>query len=217
MIGLVNISKDITARKSAEVHRRFLMEELSHRVKNTIVIIHALARQSFKESAVDAAIWTGFEARLLAMAMAHDILTRESWMGADIGEIVSEALKIHHADRFDIAGPPAWLDAQTALALSMAFHELGTNAVKYGALSGSLGKVCIKWHVERAGDGDVLTLCWRETGGPHVTPPKRLGFGSRMIEQAFALHGSNSCCIEYRPVGIEFRVSIGLKSQPLAI
>jgi PAS domain S-box-containing protein len=212
VIGLFGISMNITALKRAEALNRLLMAELSHRVRNTLSVVQAIARQTLKSAGVDSAVWAAFEARLASMSDAHDILTRESWVGADITEIVSDALKPlgDMRDRFSVAGPSAWVDAQTALALAMTFHELGTNAVKYGALSSSLGRVDIRWDVDSGAGGEVLGVRWNEAGGPTVSPPDRRGFGTRLIELAFGHNAASSPCVEYRREGIEFRVSIAL-------
>jgi two-component sensor histidine kinase len=212
VMGLFGISMNITALKRAEAHNRLLMAELSHRVRNTLAVVQSMARQTLKTAGIDRLVWDAFEARLISMSMAHDILTRESWVGANIVDIVSDALKPYGdmRSRFTVAGPAAWVDAQTALALAMAFHELGTNAVKYGALSSPHGRVSINWDVDSGVGGEVLVAQWTESGGPPVSPPTRRGFGTRLIEQAFGHNATSSPCVRYRKEGIEFRVSIAL-------
>jgi PAS domain S-box-containing protein len=209
VVGLFGISVDITARKKAEAQARFLMQEMNHRVKNTLAVVQAMARQTLKAASVDRAAWDAFEARLIAMARAHDALTRDSWSGAEVGVIVAEALEMHdpaRVRRFDVDGPAVMLDAQTALALSMALHELGTNALKYGALSTPEGHVAIRWQVDTDARGRVLDLRWNENGGPRVVAPSRRGFGSRLIEQAFSQLDADSARVEYLPQGVEFRL-----------
>ncbi len=216
VIGIFGISKNITERKNEERLRQILVNELDHRVKNTLGLVQAMARQTFKHAGIDNAIWDAFEGRLISMSKAHGLLTRHSWVGADITEIVAEGLIAHggqHADCFSISGPSAWVDAQTALALAMAFHELGTNAIKYGALSVPEGRVTISWALANDGDVPMLDLYWRERGGPPVAKPTHKGFGSRLIQQAFAQTASNVARVDYLPNGIEFHVRFGLANR----
>ena len=216
IIGIFGISKNITERKNEERLREILLNELDHRVKNTLGLVQAMARQTFKHAGIDKAIWEAFEGRLISMSKAHGLLTRQSWVGADIAEIVAEGLIAHggqQADCFAISGPSAWVDAQTALALAMAFHELGTNAIKYGALSDPEGRVAISWELDTYGDVPMLDLYWRELGGPAVIEPTHKGFGSRLIQQAFAETASNVARVEYLPEGIEFHVRFGLAER----
>jgi PAS domain S-box-containing protein len=213
VIGLFGISMNITEQKNAEALRQILVNELDHRVKNMLSLVQVMARQTFKPAQIDSAIWDAFEGRLISMSMAHGMLTRQNWVGADIADVVAEGLLAHggrHADCFVVSGPSAWLDAQTALALAMAFHELGTNAIKYGALSTAQGRVTIVWQVVGEGDAAMLDLHWLESGGPVVAEPTHRGFGSRLIQQAFAHNGTNLAEVRYLPGGIEFHVRVGL-------
>jgi PAS domain S-box-containing protein len=216
VIGLVGISKDITQRKNEERWRELVLSELDHRVKNSLAIIQAMARQTFKHEGIDGAVWNAFEGRITSMAKAHDLLIEQSWVGADIAQIVAEGLEAHgggQAAGFSLSGPAAWVDAQTALALSMALHELGTNAIKYGALSVPDGRVSISWQIVPSADAPMLDLVWREHGGLPVTKPSHRGFGSRLIEQAFAQAGTAPAKIAYLPDGVEFRVRFALTER----
>ncbi len=217
VIGLFGISMNITERKNAELLRQILLNELDHRLKNTLTLVQSMARQTFKHAGIDRDIWNAFEGRLASMSKAHGLLTRQNWVGADIAEIVAEGLVAHgggQAECFVISGPPAWIDAQTALALAMAFHELGTNAIKYGALSRPEGRVAIAWRIELDDAGPMLDLSWTESGGPPVAPPTHQGFGSRLIQQAFGHTGANVARIHYRPEGAAFHVRFALTPQP---
>jgi two-component sensor histidine kinase len=218
VIGLVGISMDITGRKKAEAQRQLMMEELNHRVKNTLAMVQVMARQTLKGAATDSLAWDAFESRLIAMSQAQDMLTREHWVGADIRDIVADAFKMHGLQRsgcVEMEGPSARVDAQTALALAMVLHELGTNALKYGALSRPDGVVKASWRVEACAAERVLDFCWRETGGPKVQPPARRGFGSRLIEQAFDQHGGERTHIDYLAGGVVFHARIGLSDDAL--
>lgn len=179
---------DITERELAVQHRELLIHELNHRVKNTLATVQALAEQTFHGAGTQHARET-FEARLLALSAAHDVLTRERWQGADMDEIARHAMAAWTDDgvgaRVRIQGPDLRLCPEAALALAMALHELATNASKYGALSNPTGEVSIQWQISN-GSPARLQLHWHESGGPPVHPPSGRGFGSRLIEHALA-------------------------------
>ncbi|TXM65651.1 PAS domain S-box protein [Methylobacterium sp. WL69] len=191
-LGYTGCNVDITDAKRAEEHLLLLIHELNHRVKNTLATVQSIAGQSLRRLEGDeaASARAAFEARLLALARVHDVLTRESWEGAELGTVVADAIAPldgddGHASRFRVSGPALRLPPRFALSIAMALHELGTNAVKYGALSREGGRVAITWSVVR--DPDVrLILRWSESGGPAVVPPTRTGFGSRLIERSLA-------------------------------
>jgi two-component sensor histidine kinase len=181
-----------------------LVGEVKHRIKNLLATVQAIARQTLKGT--PAAERDAFVARLMALANAQDLLTLERWNRAPVHEIVDRALRPfearHHA-RFLTKGPgDIWVDAQRASLLTMALHELGTNAVKYGALSNGYGVVSLTW--ELAGeeeDGQSVRLTWRELGGPPVAPPERKGFGSFLIERALQGGGGNAK-LDFNPNGL---------------
>ncbi len=218
VIGLFGISMNITVRKNEERMRQLLVNELDHRVRNTLTVVQVMARQTLKKAGIEKTVWDAFEARLQAMVQAHGVLTRESWQGADIQQIIAEVLAVHgddHVDRFDIEGAEVWIDAQNALALAMTLHELGTNAVKYGALALPTGRVMIRWHVDRSDTHPMFDLHWQETGGPRVQPPTRRGFGSKLIEQAFGAAGRNMVKVDYAPDGVIFNARLRLEPRPV--
>ena len=199
--GMGVVFRDITDRKRAEEQRDLLVNELEHRVKNTLSIVQSIAAQTFRNSGVDAAVQRAFEARLITLGNVHGVLTRRGWDSADLHDVVSSALRPHAAldrERFSVAGPALRLGPKSAVALSMAVHELCTNAIKYGALSAESGHVDIEWHEQ----GARLQWQWREGGGPPVAPPARTGFGSRMIERALAMQLSGTVTIDYRTSGL---------------
>ncbi|MBU1376412.1 MAG: PAS domain S-box protein [Alphaproteobacteria bacterium] len=205
---MVGTNMDITERKLAEQHQRLLINELNHRVKNTLAIVQAMAWQSFRPSGMAKSAVEAFEGRLSALSAAHDVLTRQSWEAASIGSIVAGAVAPHHADdgRLTAEGPAIDLDPKTAVALGLAMHELATNAVKYGALSGPTGQVEVRWTV----DGGRLRLTWRESGGPPVAPPSQRGFGARLLEQGLAEELRGSVRLEFRPEGVLCTVEASL-------
>jgi PAS domain S-box-containing protein len=200
-VRLIGASFDIDERKTAEEHRELLIAELNHRVKNTLAIVQGLAERSFKDDASHAARAT-FEGRLMALSAAHDVLTRESWESADLGELARRTLAAHgDIGRFSVKGPPLRLGPKSAVTVSMALHELSTNAVKYGALSVPGGAVSIHWQVV-SGDEPRLRLEWVESGGPAVAPPQRKGFGTRLIERSLASELKGQVRLEFRPTGL---------------
>lgn len=180
VVGASAIARDITEKARAEQVQRLLVEEMKHRVKNSLATVQAIARQSLRSASDDER--AVFTARLHALANAHDLLTQENWRHAPLREIISRALTPFETSRFTIAGPAVPIEASKSLQLTMAFHELATNAVKYGALSNASGQVRIDWTVLDGQSGPKLRICWEERGGPPVSPTNRKGFGSRLIQ-----------------------------------
>jgi PAS domain S-box-containing protein len=203
---VVGTNIDITDRKSAESHQRLLINELNHRVKNTLAIVQALARQSLRTPGVDRAAVENFEGRLGALASAHDVLTRQNWESVAVGGVVAEALAPHHDGRLTAEGPAVDLTPKAAVALALAMHELATNAVKHGALSAPAGRVEVRWAVE---DGR-LRLSWREQGGPPVSPPARRGFGVRLLERGLSDELRGRVRLDFRPEGLVCEVDAPL-------
>ncbi|WP_293345257.1 HWE histidine kinase domain-containing protein [Phenylobacterium sp.] len=197
---MVGTNMDITDRKVAEQHQRLLINELNHRVKNTLAIVQGIAWQSFRPSGMAKSAVEAFEGRLAALSTAHDVLTRQSWEAASIGSIVAEAVAPHHAGdgRLTAEGPPVDLEPKTAVALGLAMHELATNAVKYGALSTPTGRVEVRW----TADAGFLRLTWRESGGPTVSTPVRRGFGARLLEHGLAEELRGAVRLEFRQEGV---------------
>ena len=191
-LGYTGCNVDITDAKRSAEHQQLLIHELNHRVKNTLATVQSIAGQSLRrlDGPEASAARAAFEARLLALARVHNVLTRESWDGAELGNVVADAIAPLDApdgqrSRFLVSGPALRLSPRLALSIAMALHELGTNAVKYGALSQEGGRVTIAWTVDREPQ-TRLTLRWSEDGGPPVAPPTRTGFGSRLIERSLA-------------------------------
>ncbi len=199
---LLGATVDITDRKRAELHLRLLVNELNHRVKNSLATIQAIAAQSFNASRPLAEAQEAFTNRIVALAEAHDLLTRENWEGAELHDIAARLAVLHGGPRrFELAGPAIRLSPRTALSLSMALHELATNAVKYGALSVPDGRVRVSWALA-PGMAERLDLTWTEIDGPPVEPPTRRGFGSRLIERGLAAELSGEAAIRFEPAGV---------------
>ncbi|MGN2243749.1 PAS domain-containing protein [Frateuria sp. GZRR33] len=199
---------DITERKRHEQHQRLLLNELNHRVKNTLVTVQSMAMQSFRPGIDPELARIQFEGRLMALSRAHDILTRESWGRAPLAEIVREAIapyRDQHHDRLHAEGPPVWLPPRHALAFAMVLHELGTNAVKYGALSNQDGRIDIQWQAN-----GTLRLTWTESGGPPVEPPGGRGFGSRLIERGLRHEIGGRVTLDFAPAGVVCTIEVPL-------
>jgi len=191
--------------KAREERQAVMINELNHRVKNTLATVQALARQTFmktKGAPVDV-----FTERLIALSGAHDLLTRTGWREADMDALVQASLGAH-VDRVDRSGPPVALAPHTAVGLSMVFHELATNSAKYGALSTPGGRVEVDWRLDPVTDNLVFT--WRDVGGPPVSPPKATGFGTRLIESSIRREQKGHARFDFRPDGLVFEASLPL-------
>ena len=194
-VGLLSISRDVTEQRAFEERRELLIHELNHRVKNTLSLVQALAHQSLRDGADS----EGFTARLTALAGAHDLLTKEQWEGVSLADIARDATHAFAEARVNITtGPGVMLSPKQAIALTMALHELATNATKYGALSTDNGYVSLGWQVA---DGR-FRLNWQEFDGPEIKSPDRKGFGLRMIERALASDLSGNVTMSFESSGL---------------
>ncbi|MBW8269330.1 sensor histidine kinase [Caldovatus aquaticus] len=201
MVDVTDRVRDAAALRRQEAHLRLLIEELNHRVKNTLAAVLAIAVQTLRHAADTEEARRVLQDRLLALAAAHDVLTRTCWEGAALEELIRAALApLRPADpaRLRIAGPEVWLPPRAALTLTLAFHELATNAAKYGAFASESGRVTVAWSLDPEGR---LRIRWSETGGPPVAPPARRGFGSRLIERSLAHDLGGQARIEFPPAG----------------
>ncbi len=209
-VGLHVVGRDISDRKRFERQQQILVGELNHRVKNTLAIVQSLAHQTFAKEASSAAI-ASFEGRLQALAAAHNLLTSKSWEAASMAEVVTELLTpFCGPERLVIDGPTLMLPPSTAVVLALATHELATNAAKYGALSNDIGRVSVRWKVDR----DKLTFVWSETGGPPVASASRTGFGTKLIKRTLAAELKGTAVLEFEPAGLICRVAAPLPNWP---
>ena len=200
MLGMV----DLTERKRHERERELLARELSHRVKNTLAVVQSLAMQTDHSGSVEE-YRDKFVGRLSALARAHSLLLDAQWRGADLRELVEQALqayRVDHPEVIEIDGGPVPLTANQGLGLSLILHELGTNAAKYGALSSPNGRVRVFWQLEEADQDRRVRLRWEERGGPPVEPPKEMSFGTRLIERACTHELDGEVELEYAPGGL---------------
>jgi PAS domain S-box-containing protein len=201
----LGVAVDITEMKKAEEHQQLLINELNHRVKNTLATVQSIASQSLRNAGTASEARDAVEGRLFALSRAHDVLTRENWDGAYLREVVQEAIAPFQAkghSRFDLRGREVRLSPRIALAVAMALQELGTNAVKYGALSNQAGHIAISWSVTKQAGGAVLEMTWREMDGPTVSEPVRRGFGTRLIERSLAQELHGDVTIAFAPTGV---------------
>ncbi|WP_018899435.1 PAS domain S-box protein [Rhizobium sp. 2MFCol3.1] len=199
-IGASKMSQDISARKEAERLQRVLIGELNHRVKNVFATVMAISRQTLDRDGDAADSVASFNARLMSMAHAHDLLTHNDWQRADLAELIKQVLKPYPPEKFDVEGGPVLLPQKAVVSFSLAIHELATNAAKYGALSVSQGTVSISWTYSQA--SRRLRFSWIERDGPTVEPPTRKGFGSRLIERLLAAQINGQSSISYNPDGV---------------
>lgn len=199
---IAGTTRDITDIKRAEEHLKLLVNELNHRVKNTLATIQSIAGQTFRGDAATPEARAAFEGRLIALSDVHTVLTRTNWEGAELGEIVGQALAPfidgRAPDRVKMAGPDQTLPPQLSLAIAMALHELASNAVKYGAWSVPQGRVEVAWTAEPG----RLRLNWRESEGPRVSAPTRRGFGTRLLQQGLARELDGEVNLDYREDGL---------------
>jgi two-component system CheB/CheR fusion protein len=204
IVRWLGTNTDVTAQRDAETHRRLLMEELQHRVKNTLAIVQSIAHQTFRKAVSPEHALENFTGRLMALSRAYDVLLDESWSSAEIANVVSDAIHPHDGgrSRFRVGGPSLRLAGRPALALSMVLHELSTNALKHGALSQENGHVEIVWRIDDSGGEPQLSLTWTERGGPAVAKPTRRSFGTVLIEQGLGPQFGSSATLAYEPAGL---------------
>lgn len=200
----ISIIEDITAIKEYQQHLEVMAGELNHRIKNTLAIVQAIASMSLPE---DTHGKTAFMERITTLSRSHDLLLADKWSGSSIRAVVEQAIYPFgglESERITAAGPEHILSPRTALALSMAINELGTNAVKYGALSDGKGCIAIAWKFVSQEGVQSLEFSWSESGGPKVSPPKSRGFGTTLIERALASEMKGKPNIDFAPTGIKF-------------
>ena len=214
--GASKVARDVTERKESEKLQRLLVDELDHRVKNTLATVQAIASHSLRRARNSEDFVSSFTGRVQALARAHHLLTERTWRGADVADLVREqvVLGVVESNRVAFSGPALLLDPQSALHLALVLHELATNARKYGALSVPQGQLSVSWSM-LANKGRMLVLQWSERGGPAVAAPSSVGFGTSLIQQALDAHGG-SASIQYAAEGVTCEIKLPL-AEPLPL
>lgn len=205
VIEWVGVHTDVTDARQAEARRKLLLDELNHRVKNSLAAVQSIAMHTLASAETPAAFHREFNERLLALSTAHNLLTRGDWLGANLRDVLVQELAPFErpgGGRIALEGADLQLDPKETLALGMAVHELATNAAKYGALSADSGLVDVMWESLRREGVSCLRLTWIESGGPPVDPPRRRGFGSRLIERGLAHELRADAALSFQPEGV---------------
>lgn len=203
-LGMIGVNKDMTERET-------LLAELNHRVKNTLSLVQGIAYQTFRHA--DPSLRKAFDSRLVALSLAHNLLTRNNWGSTSLPQLLNEIISIlAQNSRVRMAGPGVVASPQKALALSMAFHEVLTNAIKYGALSNEAGSVDIAWSIDIAA-ARRLQIVWTETGGPPVLRPERVGFGTLLLEKTLSKDLGGEVQLEFKPEGLICAIGASILSR----
>jgi PAS domain S-box-containing protein len=212
-VAIAGASRDLSDQKRAEELQRLLTNELNHRIKNSLATVQSIVATSLRsaddlETASEAVV-----ARIVSLAQAHDLLTDRNWSGANLLDLVTRAIAPFASGQITVEGPSFDVSPRQALALSMALHELGTNATKYGALSEPSGRVDLRWTIQN----ERLHLDWRETGGPRVVAPSRRGFGSRLLEGILSRDLNGETRLEFAAEGVRCSITTAhFESKPVA-
>jgi PAS domain S-box-containing protein len=209
-VRMVGVVQEITERKQAEARQKLLLDELNHRVKNTLVAVQSMAMQMARSADSPGRFYEAFRARLLALSHAHDLLTRDAWQGASLRELLRQTLAAYVGSderRAELSGPEVRLNPNVAVGLAMAFQELATNATKYGALSTPDGRIALSWSTG-VPYPDAVEIRWRESGGPAVAQPRHRGFGSRLLERGLAHELRAEVRLDFAPAGLECRIRL---------
>jgi PAS domain S-box-containing protein len=210
------ILRDITDRQQAEQRQSLLLGELAHRVKNTLAVVQSLAAQT-RRFAAPGQFDEAFNGRLTALGLVHDLLTRSEWDGASLADVVRYGLQPYDGfdtvERWTLEGPDIWLAPNEAVTLSLAFHELATNAAKFGALSNTNGKIMVRWYLDSGVEPTGVAVDWCECGGPTVVVPSRRGFGSRLLETAVVHELGGATTIDFPPTGAKCRFRFPLSPR----
>ena len=206
--GVLVVCRDVTSEHMAREALHLINEELKHRVKNTLAVLGAVATQTFRDVSSKADL-EKYQARLAAFGRAHDLLTAANWANAPLQDVISTALGPYRTGegRITVSGPPLIVKSRQALALSLAIHELATNALKYGALSVASGRVSVTWTSEHQAGQQKFVFVWQEIGGPLVSEPAAVGFGSRLISRVLKDDFGGDVEVCYQSTGVTCRLT----------
>jgi len=211
IVGLTCAAVDVTERKEAEAHLRLLMRELTHRSKNLLAVIQAMARQTARHAPSTDRFVEQFSARLQALARSHDLLVQEGWHGASLMELIRSQLALYldrSGSQITVEGPPVSLRPEAAQSLGLALHELATNAAQFGALSSPTGRVSITWTWQDDRVPAVVEILWQESGGPEVSMPEQRGFGTLVVERNLAHSLEAKVDLTFGSEGVRCRMAI---------
>jgi two-component sensor histidine kinase len=211
LTGLAFAVRMATTIARGEMLHGLLVDELNHRVKNTLAILQAIAAQTFRSASKLER--EKFEGRLGALAEAHNLLSQEKWQGSELQDVVGRVLQpylLSNPERMRMSGPHVPLSPRVAVILSMIVHEIATNAAKYGALSNDTGTIALDWEIVNEGGQSKLRLIWREAGGPHVSAPVQRGFGSRLIERSARDQLGGEATVDFLPRGVVYTLICAL-------
>jgi two-component sensor histidine kinase len=214
LIGFAFAMRMATTIARGERLHDLLVEELNHRVKNTLAILQAIAVQTFRSATHSER--EKFEGRLGALAEAHNLLSQEKWQGSELADVVKRVLQpyvLNNPERIKMFGPAVPLPPRLAVVLSMILHEIATNAAKYGALSNDNGQIALDWEVLEDDGTRKLRLIWTETGGPPVVAPVQRGFGSRLIERSARDQLGGEATVDFLPRGVVYTVLCSLEER----
>ncbi|WP_363352432.1 HWE histidine kinase domain-containing protein [Methylocystis echinoides] len=214
LVGAINMLVDITERKQAEAQQKLLIDELNHRVKNTLATVQSLVAQTARGAGSVDEFRQAVEGRILALSHAHNQLSRRGWVNAEMSQLLrSEFEPYLTKGNVALSGAPLEISPNLALMLSMAVHELATNAAKYGALASSAGRIEVSWRVEMESGGPRLRLFWIERNGPPVVAPKHQGFGMRLLERGIQAELEGETRIEFAPDGVRCEIHVPLTND----
>lgn len=204
---------DVTSKKQVEQRTSRMLDELDHRVKNTLSIVQAIATQSLSGSALAKEVGDAFKSRIFALTAGHNLLAQESWRGANLREVIAQVTRPfaaghNEASRISLVGEDTFVGPEVALGFALMLQELAANASKYGALLVSSGHIDIVWHTESCPKNSHLRLRWQERGGPPVSPPSHKGFGTRLIERVFGQENNAEVRLNYHPAGVTCEVAV---------
>jgi PAS domain S-box-containing protein len=211
--GILAVCIELTERMKHEEEQQRLIDELNHRVKNTLATVQALMAMSRRHSTSTAEFAQAFTGRIQALSLAHNLLTEGMWQSTSLKALVRAELAPYEIGRFSISGPDFDLTPKQAIAFAMIVHELATNAAKYGALSVPTGRVIVQWSLHPSDSFTLGEFDWKEEGGPQVEPPSKTGFGSELIKVSAADLGGK-CAIMHEPNGLRCLVELRLEWKP---
>jgi two-component sensor histidine kinase len=211
LTGLAFAVRMATTIARGDMLHNMLIEELNHRVKNTLAILQAIAVQTFQSASKSER--EKFEGRLGALAEAHNLLSEEKWRGSGLEDVVGRVLQPfvpNNPERVRMSGPPVPLPPRVAVIISMIVHEIATNAAKYGALSNETGTVRLDWEMIVDNGRSKLRWIWAESGGPPVSAPVKRGFGSRLIERSARDQLGGEATVDFLPRGVVYTLICAL-------